>query len=77
MTAVREQRELEIRAYAKINLALDVTGIRRDGCRRVETIIERVSLEDLIQLRWQGGQRDAGKGPLQSTVTTTKSYLPT
>lgn len=55
MTAVREQRELEIRAYAKINLALDVTGIRPDGYHSVDTIMQRVSLADLIQLRWPGG----------------------
>ncbi len=77
MTAVREQRELEIRAYAKINLALDVTGIRPDGYHSVDTIMQRVSLADLIQLRWQEEHRDAGKEPVQITVTTTKPYLPT
>ena len=74
MTAVREQRELEIRAYAKINLALDVTGIRPDGYHSVDTIMQRVSLADLIQLRWQEEHRDAGKEPVQITVTTTKPY---
>ena len=77
MTAVREQRELEIRAYAKINLALDVTGIRPDGYHSVDTIMQRVSLADLIQLHWQEEHRDAGKEPVQITVTTTKPYLPT
>ena len=43
MHAIRERRELELRSYAKINLALDVTGIRPDGYHSVDTIMQRVS----------------------------------
>ena len=53
MHAIRERRELELRSYAKINLALDVTGIRPDGYHSVDTIMQRVSLADLIQISWQ------------------------
>ena len=42
MHAIRERRELELRSYAKINLALDVTGIRPDGYHSVDTIMQRV-----------------------------------
>lgn len=37
-----------IKAYAKINLHLDVTGIREDGYHSVETVMQSVSLCDEV-----------------------------
>ena len=77
MHAIRERRELELRSYAKINLALDVTGIRPDGYHCVDTIMQRVSLADLIQISWQPEDGADAAEPAHIIVTTTKPYLPT
>ena len=77
--AALQKQELELRSYAKINLALDVTGTRPDGYHSVDTIMQRVSLSDLIRIRWQEQAGDAGdcKDPVQIVLSTNKSYLPT
>ena len=41
---------MEIRAYAKINLFLDVVGIRDDGYHDVETVMQSVSLFDTVEV---------------------------
>ena len=42
--------ELEIQANAKINLALDVIGQRPDGYHEIDTIMQEISLGDLITI---------------------------
>lgn len=42
---------LSIRAYAKLNLYLEVLGRRADGFHRLETIFQTVALHDVITLR--------------------------
>ena len=39
-----------VKAYAKINLHLDVTGIRDDGYHSVETVMQTVSLCDSVKV---------------------------
>ena len=40
-----------VRAYAKINLHLDITGIREDKYHNVETVMQSVSLFDTVTVR--------------------------
>lgn len=42
--------ELEIRANAKINLALDVLGERPDGYHEIDTVLQAISLHDTITI---------------------------
>ena len=42
--------EIEIKAYAKINLTLDITGKRADGYHEVKTVMQSVSLCDSVTL---------------------------
>lgn len=44
------KNELIINAYAKINLALDVLGKRRDGYHEVAMIMQGISLHDTVSL---------------------------
>ena len=78
MTGLQKQ-ELELRSYAKINLALDVTGIRPDGYHSVDTVMQRVSLFDLVNIGWQEQDSDSvnRETPVQIRLSTTKPYLPT
>ena len=44
---------LHLKAYAKVNLALDVLGTREDGYHLLETVMQKVQLADSIQMRWE------------------------
>lgn len=44
-------KELKIKAYAKINLTLDVLGKRADGYHELQTIMQTIDLADIITLR--------------------------
>ena len=43
--------ELNLRSFAKINLSLDITGVRDDGYHLVETVMQQVSLYDEKKIR--------------------------
>ena len=43
--------ELKLRAMAKINLGLDVTGVREDGYHEVKMIMQSIYLYDRIFLK--------------------------
>jgi len=70
---MKEATELKLRSYAKINLSLDVTGIREDGYHTVETVMQQVSLYDDIIINWEPDD----SGQLEIQVTNSKPYLPT
>ena len=39
-------REVRLKAYAKVNLALDVVGVRPDGYHELRTVMQSISLAD-------------------------------
>lgn len=45
--------EITLNAFAKINLTLDVLGIRSDGFHEVEMIMQQISLCDKVTVGWQ------------------------
>ena len=45
-------KELRIKAYAKINLSLDVLGITDDGFHKVEMLMQAIKLHDDVKVRW-------------------------
>lgn len=55
-------------SYAKINLTLDITGVREDGYHTLETIMQTVNLFDLIIVDKQSHG---------IKITTNKKFLPT
>lgn len=59
---------MEIKAYAKINLTLDITGKRADGYHTIETVMQSVGLSDTITIleSWPG----------EIKLETNKGYLP-
>ena len=42
---------MKLKAYAKINLSLDVTGRREDGFHTLDTVMQSVSLYDEIEIK--------------------------
>lgn len=50
-----ERRRLHVRAYAKINLGLEVLGRRPDGLHEVKTILQTIDLADDLTLEESQG----------------------
>lgn len=44
-------RGVRLRAYAKVNYALDVVGVREDGYHAIRTLMQNVSLADEVEIR--------------------------
>lgn len=63
-------KKISIKAYAKINLALDVLGKRQDGYHELETVLQGIDLHDVVEMeRTPAGisvscnWRELGSGP--------------
>lgn len=59
-----------LRAYAKINLSLDVVGKREDGYHLLQSIFQGISLYDEVSVR-----REEGSGGIR--ITCDLPYIPT
>jgi 4-diphosphocytidyl-2-C-methyl-D-erythritol kinase len=49
------RRKLLLRAYAKVNYALEVLGLREDGYHEIRTVMQSVSLADEVEIERTGG----------------------
>ena len=54
-------KKIQLHAYAKINLTLDVTGRRPNGYHDVEMIMQQISLCDEVTVSWEAGSVKRGK----------------
>ena len=52
-----------LRAFAKVNYALDVLGLRADGYHEVSTVMQSISLADEVELRRAAGGFDLSLEP--------------
>jgi len=59
-----------LRSYAKINLSLDVTGVREDGYHLLSSVFQQISLYDGVRVR-----REAGNGGIK--IRCNLPYIPT
>ncbi|WP_099205489.1 4-(cytidine 5'-diphospho)-2-C-methyl-D-erythritol kinase [Scatolibacter rhodanostii] len=57
---------MEIKAYAKINLTLDISGKRADGYHNIESVMQSISLADTLEIR----ENNLGKIYLSSNVAS-------
>lgn len=48
-------REVGLKAYAKVNYALDVVGVRPDGYHELRTVMQSISLADDVVVERTGG----------------------
>lgn len=44
-----EMKKIKVKAYAKINLSLDVLGKREDGYHEISTIMQSIDLADILE----------------------------
>lgn len=70
------------RAYAKINLSLDVTGKRENGYHDVEMVMQSVGLYDKVTVEWEAGTAGQGAGRQDAAIQKVEAasnllYLPT
>jgi 4-diphosphocytidyl-2-C-methyl-D-erythritol kinase len=56
-------QEVRLRAFAKVNYALDVLGLRADGYHEVSTVMQSISLADEVELRRATGGFDLSLDP--------------
>jgi 4-diphosphocytidyl-2-C-methyl-D-erythritol kinase len=56
-------RDVRLRAFAKVNYALDVLGLRADGYHEVSTVMQSISLADDVELRRTAGGFDLSLEP--------------
>ena len=48
-------QDLRLRAFAKVNYALEVLGLRADGYHEIRTVMQSISLADDVELRQAAG----------------------
>lgn len=63
---------VEIKAYCKINLALDIKGRRSDGYQEVEMILQTIPLYDTVILH----RTPASEWRKPVTITSNATWLP-
>jgi 4-diphosphocytidyl-2-C-methyl-D-erythritol kinase len=56
-------REVRLRAFAKVNYALDVLGLRADGYHEIGTVMQSISLADEVRLQRAAGAFDLALEP--------------
>ena len=49
------RHEIRLKAYAKVNFALDVVGVRPDGYHELRTVMQSISLADEVAVERIGG----------------------
>ncbi|MFR1519366.1 MAG: 4-(cytidine 5'-diphospho)-2-C-methyl-D-erythritol kinase [Clostridia bacterium] len=63
---------VEIEAYCKINIALDIIGLRKDGYHEVKMILQTIPLHDTVTLR----RAPASQGRKSVAITSNADWLP-
>lgn len=73
-------KKLTVKAYAKLNLFLDITGRRADGYHELKTVMQSISLCDILEFEVCGGTGieltcDRGDLPLGADNLVSKGIL--
>lgn len=68
-------KEIKILSYAKINLSIDVTGVRADGMHLVDMVMQQLSFHDDVIVSYEpDDSKPAGEFDIQ--LTSNRYYLP-
>lgn len=66
-------KKIEIKAYAKINLTLDVLGVLDNGYHELSMIMQQILLCDDVQVKWTESGSEHG---IKIELSTNRKYLP-
>ncbi len=61
-----------IKSYGKINLSLNISGIRADGYHSVQTVMQKISLCDTVSVKWTPAQVRA----IEISLDSNRPFLP-
>ncbi len=67
-------KEIEIKAYAKINLSLDILGVMENGYHEVETVMQQLRLHDLVRVQSEG--RNSRISMAEIVITANREAVP-
>lgn len=62
---MKNEKSINIYAYGKINLSLDVLGTTDDGFHEVEMVMQGIWLHDDVHIRWRADEQ-RGNDPLEA-----------
>jgi 4-diphosphocytidyl-2-C-methyl-D-erythritol kinase len=68
--------EITLKAYAKINLSIDVLGKRPDGYHEVLMVMEQVDLYDTVKVSWREEDRTEEGNGARISLSTSLPWLP-
>ncbi|HET7271652.1 MAG TPA: 4-(cytidine 5'-diphospho)-2-C-methyl-D-erythritol kinase [Rubrobacter sp.] len=61
-------REVRLKAFAKVNYALDVLGLRGDGYHEIRTVMQSISLADEVELERTDGGFELSSEPEEAEI---------
>ena len=61
-----------IKSYGKINLSLNISGVRDDGYHSVETVMQKISLCDTVSVKWTPAESRS----IEISLDSNKIFLP-
>ncbi|MDO4486991.1 MAG: 4-(cytidine 5'-diphospho)-2-C-methyl-D-erythritol kinase [Bacillota bacterium] len=67
-------KEIKLKAFAKINLSLDVCGLLDNGFHEVSMVMQQILLCDDVKVRWT---EDSSVQGINISLSTNRYYLPT
>lgn len=65
--------DITIKSYGKVNLSLDICGVREDGYHTLETIMQKIYLYDEVNVKWTSLPQEE----IEISLACNKSFLPT
>lgn len=65
--------EIKLKSYGKVNLSLDLCGIREDGYHILESVMHKISLRDEVTVKWTSMEQEE----ITINLTCNKAFLPT
>lgn len=67
--------EIKVLSFAKINLSIDVTGVRDDGMHLVDMIMQQLFFHDDVTVSYEKAE-DKCNGDIDIQLTSNRYYLP-
>jgi len=68
---------LNTKAFAKINLSIDILGTLPGGYHEISTVMQQISLHDEICVKWAPEEPPAKGGGIRIEIGSNKGFLPT